>query len=184
MSIKQTFLQEIGIILSNRGDKIVLAESCTAGAIAASLGSIPGISRYLCGSAVVYRASTKRKWLGIKKRTIQKFTTESHKMAQQLAINVLCSTPEAIWSLAIVGHLGPDSPLEKDGLLYICIARRTKKNRIKIKESLEHKLDKCGRNERLYLATEVALTHLARALKKKTELETNNKEKKKKIVAT
>ena len=45
--------------------RIVFAESCTAGLLAATLGQIAGVSEVLCGSAVTYRNLTKANWLGI-----------------------------------------------------------------------------------------------------------------------
>ncbi|MEZ6136283.1 MAG: CinA family protein [Pirellulaceae bacterium] len=45
--------------------RLVLAESCTAGRVAATLASFPGISNWLCGSFVVYRCDSKSRWLGI-----------------------------------------------------------------------------------------------------------------------
>ena len=43
--------------------RVAFAESCTAGLVAASLARTPGISQWLCGSAVVYRDATKAAWL-------------------------------------------------------------------------------------------------------------------------
>ncbi len=51
--------------LKQQGVKVVFAESCTGGLIAASLAQLPGISDWLCGSAVTYRNETKRQWLGV-----------------------------------------------------------------------------------------------------------------------
>ena len=51
--------------LQVRDLKLVLAESCTCGRIAATLGALPGISSYLCGSQVVYRNLSKQQWLGV-----------------------------------------------------------------------------------------------------------------------
>ena len=45
--------------------RVVFAESCTAGLIAATLARVPGISNHLCGSAVVYRNETKTAWLSV-----------------------------------------------------------------------------------------------------------------------
>jgi nicotinamide mononucleotide (NMN) deamidase PncC len=42
-----------------------------------------------------------------------------------MAVGVLIRTPEAQWSAAITGHLGPNAPPELDGLVYIGIARRS-----------------------------------------------------------
>ena len=48
-----------------RANALVLAESCTGGLAAAALATIPGISRWFCGSAVTYRDQTKIDWLAV-----------------------------------------------------------------------------------------------------------------------
>jgi PncC family amidohydrolase len=163
---KETLAQNILDILSSRQERIVLAESCTCGLVASTLGTIPGVSNHLCGSAVVYRPSTKRKWLGVSRKTIENRTTESEEVVSEMSIGALKRTPEANWSIGIVGHVGPDCPKEKDGLVYICISRRTNKNKLKIKELHTYTLQCVGRSRRQEECVEAALTHLVRILSK------------------
>lgn len=160
--------------LMARDEKLVLAESCTCGLLASTLGVIPGISNYFCGSAVVYRADSKRRWLGVSKKTIKARTTESHHVAEEMALGVLKNTPEAHWAISIVGHFGPEAPEHKDGVIFVCIARRTKKGKLKVKDRLEHKLQKNDRQKRQKEATEIVLTHLGRLLSKKSATEESN----------
>jgi nicotinamide mononucleotide (NMN) deamidase PncC len=49
-------------VLELSGDGLVLAESCTAGLIAATLARVPGMSRRLAGSFVVYQIDSKVRW--------------------------------------------------------------------------------------------------------------------------
>lgn len=163
--------QEVARHLTLREEKLVFAESCTAGLCAATLGQIPGISNYMCGSAVVYRADIKRRWLGVRRKTIKKYTTESHETAREMAVGIMSRCPEADWGVSIVGHLGPDAPPEKDGVICICIVRRTKKGRLKVKDTQEHRLANDGRSKRQEEAVEVVLTHLTRCLTKKSQSE-------------
>ena len=51
--------------LADRQMRIVLAESCTGGMISAELAKVPGVSQWLCGSAVTYRSPTKVEWLNV-----------------------------------------------------------------------------------------------------------------------
>ena len=108
--------------------KIVLAESCTAGLVSALLGQVPGISRFLCGSMVTYRESTKQQWLSVSADTLDRFTAESIEASESLATSVLGCTAEASYSAAITGHLGPltgdDPPSEKDGKIFVVVAKR------------------------------------------------------------
>jgi PncC family amidohydrolase len=166
--------QEVARLLSVRSEKLVLAESCTSGLIASTLGKIPGISSNFCGSAVVYRADSKKNWLGVSQQVITKHTTESHEVSERIAIGILKNTPEADWSIGIVGHLGPDAPKEKDGMIFLTFVRRTKRGKIKIKETVAHKLTCEPRVARQEEATEVALTFFARILNKKSQRESQD----------
>ena len=167
----ETLAQEVARQLTLREEKVVFAESCTAGLVAATLGRIPGISNYMCGSAVVYRADMKRRWLGVRRKTIKKHTTESHETAREMALGIMLRCPEANWGVSIVGHLGPDAPPEKDGLIYACIVRRTKKGKLKVKDTQEHRLPDESRSKRQAEAVEVVMTHLTRCLTKKSQSE-------------
>ncbi len=117
--------RELGaFLLESAPVPVVFAESCTAGLVAASLASVPGISRFLCGSAVTYRSATKEQWLGISAGLLEQFSAESMIVAESMALNVLERTPEAQWAAAVTGHLGPNAPDERDGIIFMAIARR------------------------------------------------------------
>ena len=171
-----SFAKSCSEILVDLNERIVFAESCTGGMIASSMAGVPGISNYLCGSFVTYRADSKRKWLGVKKSTISSFTTESFETAQEMAIGALEKTPEADWSLSIVGHFGPDAPEEKDGIIWVCVARRSRKGKIKIKMVAESKLAPNGRLQRQKNAAETAFTFLSRTLLVKSQKESVRKQ--------
>jgi nicotinamide-nucleotide amidase len=87
--------------------QLVLAESCTGGMVAAALTRVPGISKHLCGSSVVYQTETKSQWLKIPRRDIRRFGTESLEMTQLLASAVLERTSQATVAAAVTGDLGP-----------------------------------------------------------------------------
>ena len=110
--------------LAQRGLHIVLAESCTAGLVSATLARVPGISRWHCGSAVAYRERTKEDWLDVPRGEIECSTAVSEAVARQMAIGVLRHTPEADISASVTGHLGPDAPKEQDGIIFVGFARR------------------------------------------------------------
>jgi PncC family amidohydrolase len=109
--------------LRERQLRLVLAESCTAGLVAATLARTPGISEWLCGSAVVYRPDTKHRWLDV---PVELFEPPgpgvvSEAVALAMARGVLQRTPEAHLAAAITGHLGPSAPAEQDGLVWMAI---------------------------------------------------------------
>ena len=107
-------------------DRLVLAESCTAGLVAAELGQIPGISEFFCGSMVVYRTPTKTAWLGISSELLDDPAVGpvSAEVTIALAQAVLEKTPEATIAAAITGHLGPGAPAEMDGQVHCAMVRR------------------------------------------------------------
>lgn len=112
--------------LRERQLRLVLAESCTAGLVAAKLGEIPGISEWLCGSAVVYRLETKHQWLGVPRELFQPTGpgVVSREVAEAMALGALAHTPEADIAAAITGHFGPNAPTELDGLIWMAVAKR------------------------------------------------------------
>lgn len=132
--------------------KIVLAESCTCGMAVALLGGVSGISQFLCGSTVTYRIKSKAAWLGIDEQYIETYTAESAETTREMAIGVLEKTPEANWSAAITGHLGPNAPVN-DGVVYVCVAVKAwdeedSKEEIYISDESQIQLKSNGRIER------------------------------------
>lgn len=119
---------EVAIELARRlGEcktRIVFAESCTGGLVSAELAGVPGISEWLCGSAVTYRCATKTEWLGVSAKAIEAETAVSKVVASQMASGVLSMTPEAGLACSITGHLGPNAPEGFDGLVFVGTARR------------------------------------------------------------
>lgn len=111
-------------VLVHCNRKVVFAESCTGGLVSATLTRIPGVSSRLCGSAVVYQVETKAQWLGVSRRLLESPGPVSREVAAEMALRVLERTPQADVSASVTGHLGPDAPPEKDGLVYIACALR------------------------------------------------------------
>ena len=118
--------RRVASLLEVNDCKIVFAESCTAGLVSAVLGRIPGISRFHCGSAVVYQLDTKTSWLGISPLTLSDPGAVSEPVAVLMATEVLARTPAAGIAVSITGHLGPHAPSDQDGLIFIAIAHRTR----------------------------------------------------------
>lgn len=149
--------EELAAILARRStERIVFAESCTSGLVAALLGQVPGISDWLCGSAVTYRQTLKISWLGVTPNTIDRHTAESQETTNEMAIGVLKKTEEATCSAAVTGHLGPDAPSAVDGNLFVTIARRNVR-RLEIVTATSLKLTSKHRIDRQYEAAKTVL---------------------------
>ncbi len=101
----QHLAKELSRQLSFHKTRIVFAESCTAGLVSAILAQVPGISNWLCGSAVTYQECVKEKWLDIDAEILAQHTAVSAQVTQKMAENVLKKTPAADFSVAITGHL-------------------------------------------------------------------------------
>lgn len=104
--------------------KIVLAESCTSGRAAAGLGLISGVSRFFCGSFVVYRPTAKAGWLGLSTDWLAEVSTESLACSEALALAALDRTSEASFALAVTGDLDPSAGADKAGKIYLAAAGR------------------------------------------------------------
>lgn len=120
----QSAARSVVDILLARRVQLVLAESCSAGLIAATLGRIPGVSRVLTGSAVVYQVDTKVAWLQIDPQLLLNKGPVSPEVALAMARQVLAITPHADIAVSITGHLGPDAPAPLDGVAFTAIATR------------------------------------------------------------
>lgn len=112
------------VLRANESEKVVFAESCTCGLVAAALGGIPGVSDFHCGSVVTYRESAKMAFLGVDSNVLETYTDVSERVTEQMAVKVLERLPEATWSAAVTGHLGPNAPAEIDGTVFVAIAHR------------------------------------------------------------
>ena len=116
--------REVADLLADRRLRVVFAESCTAGLVSATLSRIPGISSYLCGSAVVYQVATKGVWLDVAPDILDKPGPVSRQVASAMALGVLSRTPQADVAASVTGHLGPNAPRKQDGLVYVGVAVR------------------------------------------------------------
>jgi nicotinamide-nucleotide amidase len=116
--------QQLAATLETTGTQLVLAESCTAGLVASTLASVPGISEHFCGSMVVYQIPTKLAWLE-PDIEIDENNVVSEETALAMAWGVLLKTLHATVAAAITGHLGPNAePPELDGIAWIAIVAR------------------------------------------------------------
>ncbi len=106
--------------------RIVLVESCTAGRVAATLGELPGISQWLCGSLVVYRNASKSSWLGVPDSLLDdpKRGPVSESASHWLARAALERTSEADLAVAVTGDIGPNAPPATDGHIFLAAAVR------------------------------------------------------------
>lgn len=95
-------------------------ESCTGGMIAARLINVPGVSDVFKMGHITYSNKAKKKILGVKKRTLEKYTAVSAEVAKEMVKGVeLVSKADVC--VSVTGLAGPDGGTAKKpvGLVYI-----------------------------------------------------------------
>lgn len=162
--------QDVADALRRTNTQLVLAESCTAGLVAAALGGVPGISQHFCGSAVVYQEPTKTAWLEVPAESLAEFGAVSAEIATAMASGALATTPHADFALAITGHLGPDAPPELDGVVYLASQYRDEQAAVERHHlrPVESHLEKtAGRKARQEAAARLMLERVLKAAAEK-----------------
>ncbi|MEX2325135.1 MAG: CinA family nicotinamide mononucleotide deamidase-related protein [Nitriliruptoraceae bacterium] len=94
-------------LLRDRGQRLALAESATAGDIAARLGRVPGASHVLAGGLVVYSNRAKIDIGAIAPDMLAEHSAVSESVTAQLAANAR-KLLDADWGLAVTGVAGPE----------------------------------------------------------------------------
>ncbi len=111
---------------SKTSTTIAGAESCTGGAVASAIVSIPHASRVFKGSAVCYCDEAKIGVLGVKTETLKKYFAESYECASEMALNTTRIYKSNI-AFATTGFLddniGEDRPENLKGCVFITVEK-------------------------------------------------------------
>nr|WP_321313484.1 CinA family protein [uncultured Campylobacter sp.] len=109
--------------LKAKGLNLSFAESCTAGLVAAKLGSIAGASEVFSGSLVTYSNHIKNVWLGVDEAVLETKGAVSSQCVEQMAKGAL-NMSGADFAIAISGIAGPGGGSREKpvGLVYIAVA--------------------------------------------------------------
>lgn len=109
-------------ILTEKGKKLALAESCTGGLTAQKITSVPGASDCFDFGAVTYSNAQKQRVLGVAAETLEKHGAVSEETALEMCRGV-CECSGADFGIGITGIAGPGGgTAEKPvGLVYIGI---------------------------------------------------------------
>ena len=82
-----TLSEVVGNLLKEKNQTVGTVESCTGGALASSLVSIPGSSEYFKGSFLTYSNELKNKIVDVETADLLKFGAVSEEVVLQMAIN-------------------------------------------------------------------------------------------------
>ncbi len=102
------------------GHRIGLAESCTAGLLAARLSEPAGASAYLGGGVVAYSNDAKTELLAVPEALIERHGAVSPEVAEAMADGALARF-HADLAVGITGIAGPDGGTEEKPVGYVCI---------------------------------------------------------------
>ena len=120
MSIAETVVTA----LSDAGLTIACAETLTGGGITRTLIEVPGCSRVLDFSAVVYSDRAKAEILGVSPETIRRFGAVSRETAREMAAGVAAAA-RADLGLAVTGVAGPGGGTAEKPVGMVCFALKT-----------------------------------------------------------
>jgi nicotinamide-nucleotide amidase len=109
--------EQVASLLTGR--RIALAESCTAGLMAARLTERPGSSDYVAGGVVAYSNESKADLLGVDPELIGRHGAVSPEVAEAMADGAL-ERFGADTALAITGIAGPGGGSEEKPVGYVC----------------------------------------------------------------
>ena len=144
--------------LAARGLTIATAESCTAGLVAARLGSVPGASAALLGGVVAYANEVKTAEVGVPAELIAAHGAVSPEVARALAEGVRARLGADV-GVGVTGVAGPDggTAAKPVGLVHIAVVGPDG-----LTEALERRFP--GDREAVRTNSATAALHLVRLL--------------------
>lgn len=129
-----TDLNDLYTIAIKRRSKIVSAESCTAGLLAACLTEMPGSSAFFEQGYITYSNRSKISVLGVDKKILEKHGAVSEEVAKQMAKGALNKSRGTI-AISITGIAGPGgSNYKPEGLVCFAIAQKNGEIRVETME--------------------------------------------------
>lgn len=112
---------EVGALLKQRGETIVVAESSAGGLISAALLAVPGASAYYLGGGVIYTKQARKALAAITDDEMRGLRSSTEAYAGLLAAKMKLSHG-ATWGLAETGAAGPSGNRYGDAAGHSCIA--------------------------------------------------------------
>lgn len=99
---------------------VTTVESCTGGLLAGRLINVPGVSEIFKMGHITYSNKAKRKIVGVKRKTLEKYGAVSEQVVKEMVNGVLQITRADV-AVSISGVAGPDGGTEEKpvGLVYI-----------------------------------------------------------------
>jgi nicotinamide-nucleotide amidase len=121
-------------LLSQAGETIATADSCTGGLLAARLTERAGSSANVAGGVVSYSNEAKIELLGVDAGLIEKHGAVSLEVAEAMADGALARF-EADTAVSITGIAGPDGGTEAKPVGYVCWCVKTNDGRQMLRDT-------------------------------------------------
>lgn len=120
---EETLASAVGRLLTERGETVATAESCTGGLIGKLLTDVPGSSRYYAGGVVSYSNALKHALLGVGAELISRQGAVSQAVALAMARGAR-ERLRTTYALAVTGVAGPEggTPARPVGLVFAALA--------------------------------------------------------------
>ncbi len=120
---QDTVASVVGALLSQAGETLSVAESCTGGGLGEMITATPGSSAYFPGGVIAYSNQVKINLLGVNPDTLEQYGAVSPQVALEMARGISHKL-STTWGLGVTGIAGPDggTAIKPVGLVYIGMA--------------------------------------------------------------
>jgi nicotinamide-nucleotide amidase len=129
----ETMEEVVGKMLTERGETVSVAESCTGGLIGMRLTDVPGSSAYFLEGVIAYSNEAKMRSLNVSLETLQAHGAVSAETAEAMASGTRLRSGTD-YGIAVTGIAGPDGGRDEKpvGTVFIAYSddRRTKSLRL------------------------------------------------------
>jgi len=129
----ETMEQVVAKLLSDRGETVSTAESCTGGLIAKRLTELAGSSKYFMEGAVTYSNDAKVRTLSVKQETLDQYGAVSSETAEEMARGMR-ERADSDYAISVTGVAGPDGGSEEKpvGTVWFGLADRESVKTVKV----------------------------------------------------
>ena len=134
----ESMTEVVGRMLQQKNKTLATAESCTGGAIASLVTSIPGASGWFCGSVVSYTNEVKQEVLQVKAHTLEAYGAVSEQTVIEMLQGVIKNL-NTDYGIAVSGIMGPGGGNEEKpvGTVWIAVGNAQKHVTRKLKQRFD-----------------------------------------------
>lgn len=137
---EQTLQDAVVRLLTQRGELLVTAESCTGGLVGEMITAVPGSSGAYAGGWITYSNAAKHAELGVPIRALREHGAVSEPVVRAMAHGALTHAEHAQRSIAITGIAGPGGGSEAKpvGTVWIALGKRGENSSNEIETDARH----------------------------------------------